>query len=80
MTGPTSSEGTPGLTLHFSVDVWVEPRTISGAPKLLRALVRDALTGRMVHVKSPAEIGEFIQAELRRIDAGPHVWEGEHAG
>lgn len=76
-----TSAGRPAhVTLHLTVDVWSEPRTITGAPQLIRALVREVRTGNTMHVKSGAEIGDFVRRELHRIHPGPHVWEGERAG
>ena len=66
-----------GSKLHLLVELWLEPREIASAPLLVRAGVRNLLTGRRRLVKSPSELTEFIEAELDALDPAPRVWEGE---
>lgn len=66
-----------GSKLHLLVEVWLEPRDIERAPLLVRADVRNLLTGRRRLVKSPTELTEFIEGELDALDPAPRMWEGE---
>jgi hypothetical protein len=63
--------------LHLLLEVWLEPREILGAPRLVRARVRNLLTGRRRLLKSPTELSHFVEAELDALDPAPRVWEGQ---
>lgn len=62
---------------RFLIDVWAEPREVTGLPFIIRARVRDLANDEETYVGSFAEIQSLVDARLDAEGISPRRWERE---